>query len=283
MSWNGTVRCGKCYEDGHNVTSCPKMKKAWEKDPNSYHGREYARHEARKKAPKTCSYCKEQGHTRAGCAEIKQHKEQFRSDATLFRKVIVKWMKDTGLGVGALVRAQDVQYHTAKDEYMYPGSDEYVPPVGLVMDGNVNVVHYASIPTAPQHLSGDNFLLMETIGTSSLPEYRRRVALTLPCIPGIVPREGRDWYGHDLDRQERLSNINWEVVSSGQTEFNNAKWTTPMAIKKTVKEHFAREQEQTSGDFKTFATAQRSQLHDYVDGIINLSQMTDPELPKKDS
>ena len=93
--------------------SCPELKKAWLKDPNSYDGREYARHEARKKAPKTCSYCKETGHTRAGCADIKRHKEQFRSDAMLFRRVIVKWMKEMGIGVGALVRSKDAQWHDA--------------------------------------------------------------------------------------------------------------------------------------------------------------------------
>ena len=50
-----------------------------------------------------------------------------------------------------------------------------------------------------------------------------------------------------------------------------------------MKDHFARDHEQESSDFKSFPVSQRSQFHDYVDGIINLSQMTDAELPKKDS
>jgi hypothetical protein len=41
--------------------------------------------------------------------------------------------------------------------------------------------------------------------------------------------------------------------------------------------------EQSSDDFRTFPVAQRSQLLDYLDGILNLSQMSDPELPKNDS
>ena len=57
----------------------------------------------------------------------------------------------------------------------------------------------------------------------------------------------------------------------------------PRNIKQTVKEHFARDQEQETSDFKTFPVSQRSQFHDYVDGIINLSQMSDPELPGNDS
>jgi hypothetical protein len=270
MSWNGTVRCGNCYEDGHNKTGCPELKKAWEKDPTSYKGREWARFEARKKAPKTCSYCKETGHTRAGCADIKRHKVQFHNDALLFRRVIVKWMGETGIGVGALVRSNDARWHDANENYRYPGDDNYVGPVGLVMNNiSSSTHHYTAIPGTGQHVSSESFLMMQTLGTASLPDYRRSVGLTLPCIPGIIPRASVDYYGREQDRADRLSGVDWEVVSAGQTEFDNCKWLAPKNIKGTVKEHFP--------------VSQRSQFHDYVDGIIKLSQMIDPELPKKDS
>ena len=284
MSWNGTVRCSKCYENGHNITSCPDMKKAWEEDPTSYHGRQYAMYEARKKAPKTCGYCKETGHTRAGCDEIKRHKEQFHNDAALFRRVLVKWMKEKGIGVGALVRSNDARYYDAADNYHYPGDDNYVGPVGLVMNNiSSSTHHYIAIRDTNQHISSESFLMMQTIGTASLPDYRRSVGLTLPCIPGIVPRATVDYYGRESDRADRLNHIDWEVVSAGQTEFDNCKWLTPKNIKQTVKDHFARDMQETSSTFKSFPVSQRSQFHDYVDGILNLSQMSDPELPKNDS
>jgi len=284
MSWNGTVRCGKCYENGHNRTKCPKLKEAWEENPDSYDGREYARHEARKKAPKMCGYCGVIGHTRAGCDEIKRHKEQFRSDALLFRRVIVKWMGEMGIGVGALVRSKDARWHDAKDNYQYPGDDNYVGPVGLVMNNiSSSTHHYTAISGTGHHSSSESFLMMQTIGTGSLPDYRRNVGLTLPCIPGIIPRITLDYYGREQDRGDSLNHVDWEVVSAGQTDFDNCQWVTPQAIKGTVKEHFARDQEQEASHFKTFPVSQRSQLHDYVDGILTLSQMTDPELPNKDS
>ena len=71
MSWTGTVRCGHCYESGHNKTGCPKLKKAYEDDPNSWQGREWARIKARKAKPKICGYCDTSGHTRAGCEIFK--------------------------------------------------------------------------------------------------------------------------------------------------------------------------------------------------------------------
>jgi len=284
MSWNGTVRCGNCYEEGHNKTGCPELRKAWEKDPDSYKGRQWALIEARKKAPKTCSYCKETGHTRAGCDEIKRHRVQFHNDAALFRKVLVKWMGEVGIGVGALVRSQDARYYDANEEYHYPGDEGYVAPVGLVMNNiSSSTHHYTAIRDTPQHTSSDSFLTMQILVTASLPEYRRSVGLTLPSIPGIIPRISNDYYGRESDRNDRLQHVDWEVVSAGQTEFDNCTWLAPKAIKETVKEHFRRDMEQDISDFKTFPVSQRSQFHDYVDGIINLSQMTDPELPKKDS
>jgi hypothetical protein len=284
MSWNGTVRCSKCYETGHNRTSCPEMKKAWEEDPTSYYGREYARHQARKKAPKTCSYCKESGHTRAGCAEIKSHKAQFHNDAILFRKAIVKWMKDTGIGIGALVRSRDARYYDAEQHYHYPGDKGYIGPVGLVMSNiSSSISHYAAIRGANQHLTPDSFVLMQTLGSASLPEYQRTVGLSLPCIRGIVPLKGQDYYGREVDRNDTLSNVDWEVVSPGQTDFDNFQWITPKAIKKSVKEHFARDMQQDYSDFKTFPVSQRAQLLKYLDGSLTLSQLSDPELPKNDS
>ncbi len=50
------------------------------------------------------------------------------------------------------------------------------------------------------------------------------------------------------------------------------------SIKKTAKEHFKAPNEQTSRHFHTFEAFQRQQLRDYVNGDIELSEMTDPEV-----
>jgi len=282
MSWNGTVRCGNCHESGHNRTGCPELKKAFDADPNSYCGREWARHQARKQAPKTCSYCKESGHTRAGCAEMKQHKLTFRQDAILFRKALAKWMRDSGLAVGALVRAQDTQYYT-DEGYCYPGGDDYIPPVGMVMNVTPNATHYSAISGSAEWMNAGSFLTMETLGAQSADAYHRNVGLSLPCIPGIIPRMGKDWYGGIQDRQDRSSGINWEVVSAGYQHFDSTNWTAAPTVKALVKEHFAGPNEQESKEFRAFTDERRQQLSDYIVGSIDLSEMIDPELPEKDS
>jgi len=213
---------------------------------------------------------------------MKQHKLTFRQDAILFRNALAKWMRETGLAIGALVRAQDCQYYT-KDGHMYPGNEDYVPPVGLVMNATPSANHYAAISGSSEWLNPGSFLTMETLGSQEVDKYRRNVGLSLPCIPGIIPRMGKDWYGGIQDRQDRSSGINWEVVSVGYQHFDSTDWTSASAMKALAKEHFAGPNEQERGEFRTFTDERRQQFSDYINGSIELSEMKDPELPDNDS
>ena len=285
MSWNGTVRCGNCYESGHNITGCPELKKAWEEDPTSYNGRRWQRYIDRKAQPKVCSYCDEKGHTRAGCETMKGHKVTFTNDATLWRSALVKWMKDSQLGIGALVRCQDAQYHT-ETGYVYASDENYVPPVGMIMKGvSGDLNHYSGIMNAPDWMNGHSMLCFQRIGAANdEPDYQKTIGITLPCIPGIVPRYGKGYYGNEkLDRADRLNNVDWEVVSPGQTDFSNDAYVCVKSIRKAVKEHFKGPNEQTSRSFHTFAPFQKRQLRDYVNGVMDLSEMKDPEVPGIDT
>ena len=286
MSWNGTVRCGNCYESGHNRTGCPALKKAWEADPDSYDGRQWARILATKAKPKVCGYCNESGHTRAGCDTMKEHKVAFTIDATLWRTALLKWMQVTQLGIGALVRCNDAQYHDDDRGYVYATDENHIPPVGMIMKGvGGDISHYHGIMNAPDWQSSSSILCFERIGAGiNTPPYQKVIGITLPSIPGIVPRYGKGWYGDEkMDRNERLNNVDWEVVSPGQTDFSNDAFVCPKSIKKTAKEHFKGPNEETSRSFHTFEDLQRQQLRDFVNGEIELSEMKDPEIPETNS
>ncbi len=284
MSWTGTVRCSVCYESGHNKTSCPTLRKAWEDDPTSYRGREWQRILDRKAKPKICGYCDESGHTRAGCDTMKAHKSLFHDDLVLWRSALVKWMEDVGVGVGALVQCNDANYHRG-DSYMYTNDDNYVPPVGLIMHGaNEDFTHYHGIVNSPEWSSGPALFSFKYIGAGiDEMEYRTRIGITLPCIPGIVPRFGKGWYSEPMDRVDRLNNVDWKVVSSGQASFPSDGFLNPKKLKRATKTHFAAPQEQTEDSFRTFSDFQRTQLRQYVNGEIELSEMKDPEVPQDDS
>ncbi len=284
MSYNGTVRCGNCYTSGHNKTSCPELRKAWAEDPESYMGRQWQRILDRKAKPKICGYCSESGHTRAGCDTMKAHKSQFIIDANLWRSALAKWMEESQLGIGALVRCNDAAYHRG-DVYMYPRDENYIPPVGLVMkQPGMGMSHYAGIMNTGTWSGGDNFISFERIGANEEHSgYRKTIGVPLPSIPGIVPRFGKGWYNNEsMDRNDRINNADWEVVSPGQA-LDNSELTCPKQLRKITKHHFAGPQDQTDRCFKTFKDFQRTQLQQYVNGEIELSEMKDPELSDSDT
>ena len=83
---------------------------------------------------------------------MKTHKQIYQEDAViLFRQAIAKWMRESGLGIGALVRAKDVQYY-GEDGHVYPNDANYVPPVGLIMNTHPDVDHYG--PPLVEHRNG---------------------------------------------------------------------------------------------------------------------------------
>ena len=288
MSWTGTVRCSYCYQSGHNKTSCPELKKKWEEDPNSYYGRQWQAILDRKAKPKKCSYCGEIGHTRAGCETAKKHKAQFQMDLNLWRQALVKWMKETGLGPGAMVRANEVSYYR-NGTYQYPNDDGYIPPVGMYMTPHINSVltHYAGIMNTDEWTSPSAFFHFEFIGAQQETVYasRRTVHVCLPTIPGIVPRFGKGWYyeSEKMDRHERADNTNWEVVSPACGSLKTSSFLDVKELRKATKGHFGAKNDQSSDNFRTFTDFQRTQLRQYVNGEIELSEMKDPEVPRDDS
>ena len=285
MSWNGTVRCRNCHEEGHNKTGCPELRKAWEQDPTSHKGRQWAQIQARKARPKVCGYCDETGHTRAGCLDSKRHKAQFQADLNLWRKALAKWMEDVGLGIGALVKCTDAAYYRGED-YMYPSDDTYIPPVGLVMNNyHADLTHYAGIMNTAEWMSSNSLVSFEYLGApSNEAAYRKNIGCALPCIPGIVPRYGKPYYGgENLDRNDQNNNVKWEVVSVGQTDFRNDVFLSAKDLKRATKRHFAADNDQAVHEFRTFGDFQRNQLQQYVNGEIELSEMKDPDVPSNDT
>ena len=146
MSYSGTVRCSHCYQTGHNKTSCPELKKKWEEDPNSYYGRQWQKIIDRKAKPKTCSDCGEEGDTRAGCALMKRHKSQFQFELSLWRRASLKWAKETGLGIGAMVSDAKDSYRRG-DQERYADEENYDLTGGMIMHNTAGrfITHYVGI------------------------------------------------------------------------------------------------------------------------------------------
>lgn len=131
MSYNGTVRCGWCYQTGHNKRSCPEYTEILKQRAlneiqggegyEGYWGKMYnkrARAEglyadgtkmsaeavASKKQVRRCKYCNKQGHNRRTCPTLVADTKNFVTDQIDWRGKIQAWAQETGFGTGALLK-----------------------------------------------------------------------------------------------------------------------------------------------------------------------------------
>ena len=63
MATKRKARCGYCWQEGHNRTSCPKMKQ------EAASGDGYAQRQLERATTKQCSHCRGTDHNRANCQE----------------------------------------------------------------------------------------------------------------------------------------------------------------------------------------------------------------------
>lgn len=121
------MRCGYCYGHGHNRVTCEERKQRVKNliaggDPHHYLVREERERETskslRRHTTRRCSWCNETGHNRRSCPSLGMTKEKYRKMQAKFRHRIFENMKETGLGVGAIVSYSQRDYDYDKREYV---------------------------------------------------------------------------------------------------------------------------------------------------------------------
>ena len=121
MSWNGTLRCTYCYQNGHSRRKCPEMKKrhddwasATEEERQNMSWRysdayrEYKQHqEGLKESNKQCSYCYETGHRVLTCPHRLERVDQLRRINKVYKPLLRKVFQETGFGEGCLIQSRE--------------------------------------------------------------------------------------------------------------------------------------------------------------------------------
>jgi len=127
----GVVRCSYCNKPGHNITSCSLVTtaantalKKIEHDPDyvcsPYEHRalvEIKKREERKltkRRPRRkprCSFCKQEGHNRPKCDELKDFRLKVYQANKNWKRTFVSRATEIGLGVGALVQLDKKTTH----------------------------------------------------------------------------------------------------------------------------------------------------------------------------
>ena len=128
-NYKRTVRCGHCYEKGHNKSACPKRVQdlkdnieryskalAEDKFRTSYDRECIERYLKRSKEQihkietrgqnRSCGFCREPGHTRRTCPDRKQKVAEGVKAAVSLRKAVAQRMQTAGFGPGALLQVR---------------------------------------------------------------------------------------------------------------------------------------------------------------------------------
>ena len=149
MSYSGTVRCGYCYQKGHNKRSCgdyssalQRIYKRSKQDGDMERAKEYgeiytkrtgcdpdtgatiAKTKEQKKQAKaarmqniTCSYCTKRGHTRRTCETLKTDKKVYVKATQIQREQVLEELRSLGAGVGSMARMLRYGYHGKNREW----------------------------------------------------------------------------------------------------------------------------------------------------------------------
>ncbi len=120
------MRCGYCYQTGHNKRTCPKKTPALKKrhdfsieagETDSYWIRQYQERIApgKKASQQTCGYCRERGHTRRKCEALKGDMDWFVQHHNEHVRVAHDYIVNSPVGIGSLFsqKKQDYNYNTA--------------------------------------------------------------------------------------------------------------------------------------------------------------------------
>jgi len=222
MSYSRTVRCGHCYNSGHNKRGCPQRKQYAAENPNSYVAQQFKDDAARAKK-RRCSFCAKIGHNRRGCAEFKTTTAQAERDSRKYRRNFLKYIKDMGITPGALIMRRNVQTYdrttreyTTHDRQVCQVTDIFWDAVDYKAKDNEYAAYKAiqAVPVAQMMDRGAREgLYLSAHESASLPETLRK-------------EEARGSYMGE-----------WELVSPGSGSAANPPADFVSDISK-VKEHF---------------------------------------------
>ena len=132
--------CGYCGDTGHNRATCPSEKERVESiretrpeswTVNEYDRRQQSRKETRARAVanRACTYCGDAGHNRRSCSSRKDHLHRAHVANRVARADILRYMREQGIGVGAMMVLSSRVYDDEKDSYEYQAVPHLVTKV----------------------------------------------------------------------------------------------------------------------------------------------------------
>lgn len=206
MSWNGSVRCGHCYGQGHNKRSCEQLTQTMttraQEELDGGEGRDGywvtqlakrtqiwldtglpiddTMKKNRRGGVRRCKYCNRSGHNKATCPELKNSKADYLDRAVKARKVVYDEVASAGIGIGAL----------------YKRSHYGTPAIYMVTKVDWSIVNHETLKQG-----NPDFMIMQLLtGGSQADGWHKTRSSGFPRIPTPLP-DGvfqSDWDGGEL-------------------------------------------------------------------------------------
>ena len=212
-NYKRTVRCGYCYEIGHNKSSCPQKKQNhkdqiaeyekqlagdnftddWERN---YAQRQLDRHKQQlnktvnRGKHRKCSYCSDEGHTRRTCSFRKGDMKSWAIKTIDAREKFIDNMVGIGLGAGALG---------------YRKSPYSESELAIVEHINWEAINYRLSPGMSEQWT--DILRVRDIQTSDWHPTGRTVGLQMPTTVTLIDADPSDRH------TSRAADHDFEVVS----------------------------------------------------------------------
>ena len=237
------MRCGYCYQEGHNKRTCPVLTERLKVrhddaiargETDSYYIRQYQERIApkgRKVSSQQCGYCGGYGHTRRKCEVLRKDKEWFVVHHNAHLRVAHDYIVSSPVGIGSLFRQKRREYNHDTGEYeltsmMLVLTDFSTVPV-IKQDGfkiiatlrhlnkdwerHVDVRRYVRDPDYAAHWRNEPTLLSPTRGVVP-SDWIQSQSITLASASkldyfkrvGRKREDRRDWAFKDLDRSREI-------------------------------------------------------------------------------
>lgn len=211
MSWNGTVRCGHCYEKGHNRRSCPHLKERLEEQAAA--GDSYAAERLRKSQTKKCSYCKNKyhkddplKHNARTCKWRIRNEKKIVNETIARRYEIYNRMQEAGFNIGALVGFDEEVYRDGR----YQREQSLATVERIVWD---DIIQSTSVNLDDYYARMPQFLGRRVGG----PDHDRHSYVPAPVVlfdtDGVLDRDLTP-DGHEWNRREQLKKNNSAQILS---------------------------------------------------------------------
>lgn len=117
MSWNNTVTCGYCGDQGHNKRTCPDFKATIDRriaeNPEDHYAKRVIAQRT-KASIRRCTYCNKTGHNRRTCTELAQCMQEWRETAAAWRLRFINYAVENGIAAGALIETAPGYYDLAR-------------------------------------------------------------------------------------------------------------------------------------------------------------------------